>query len=362
MTSEELEIRKVELDAQTKKYEIRAGVWKVGLGTALVGIAAAFFPFAQQYATEYFAEKIEIMKQNAALNMAEREATVTGTTLNRKFLDSIAEEGRSKNLDDRIVLAEYYAYLSDQGDERTRWEGFLKHLYSLREEKRVAVVNAVTKATDETSTATEIAVAQANARLLVESAAPEQRNVESTPLVGIQSLLDSLESDDTTTRRRSRSLLGNLGLAIVRPLMITISDDTASYRTQLGILVALTEMMRKNKSSRSQISNLLQPDDLETLLQFAIDDDRTIRIYASEFLFDLGEPQLFNPALTLWNKPSTSDNGKYNLALIFKGLASYVSAGDREDFKKKLQSLLGTVGAKTDVLLNKAITRLGRGG
>ncbi|MCF1459253.1 MAG: hypothetical protein LPH21_17425 [Shewanella sp.] len=358
MTPEELEIRKAEIDARTKRYELRSSVWKVGLGTALVGIAAAFFPFAQQYATEYFAVKIEVLKQEAASNIAERDAVVSGTNLNRKFLDSISEEGRSKNLDDRIVLAEYYAYLSDQGEERTRWKDFLKHLYSLREAKRAAVVNAVTKATDESATPTEVAVAQANARLLVESAAPNQRQAEAEPLNDIQSLLDSLDSDDTAVRRRSRVLLGNKGLAIVRPLMIRLSDDTTSYRTKLGILVAFKELMQKNKSNRKQISNLLQFDDLETLLQLSIHDDRMIRIYASEFLFNLGDPQLFDFGLAYWNS-TTTNNGKFNLALIFKGLAPNVPESERVEIRQKLQSLLGTVGPKTDALLNDAILFLG---
>lgn len=357
MTPEELEIQKTKIEAETRRYELRMGVWKVGLGTMVVGIAAAFFPFAQEFASAYFAKQTEEMKQKVASNIANREAAVNGTTLNRKFLGSLADEGRSKNLDDRIVLAEYYAYLSDQGEERTRWDTFLKHLYVLREEKRDAVVDAVKAATNEESTATEVAVSRAKADLLIESAAPDKRDLEEQKPKDIQSLLESLNSDDAAVRRKARQALGAKGLPVIRPFMSELSNDTASYRTQLGVLVALTEMMRQNKGSRKQIISLLNKDDLKTLLQFAIDDDRSIRVHAAEFLYDLGDPQLFDLGMALWG-PITTDNGLFNLALIFKGLAPHVEKSKKDDIKSKLESLLGEVGPKTDSLLKDAISFL----
>ncbi|MDK2597429.1 hypothetical protein [Pseudoalteromonas obscura] len=355
MTPEEVDIEKAQIEAEIKRYEIRAGVWKVALGTALVGIAAAFFPFAQQYATVYFSVKIETMKQQAALDTALREAQLTGTTLNRKFLDSIAEEGRSSNLDERIVLAEYYAYLSDQGEERIRWEGFLKHLYDLREQKRAAVVDAITKATNEKSTATEIAVAQAQARLLVESAASVQSAPYSMSTLDIQSLINLLDDDSDAIRQRAQKALGDRGLVIVRPVMAELRTGSHSKAKRLGLLIALTEMMRKNKSNRRQISSLLTIDDLEVLLEYAIDQNRMVHIHAAEFLYDLGDPEIFNATLALWND-STTDSGKFNLALVLKGLAPFVPGNKQREFQSKLTSLLGSVGPKTDKLLKDAIS------
>ncbi|WP_337879446.1 hypothetical protein [Rheinheimera sp.] len=360
MTPEELELKKFEIEAETKRQEQRAGIWKIALGTGAVGLAAAFFPFAQQYATEYFAVQIETMKQKAALEIQEKESNLKNTTLNRDFLASIGQEGRSKNLNDRIILAEYYYYLSDQESEQNRWRGFLDHLYSLRTEERDAIIDAAKISTSKESTATDIAVANTKARLIRESSlALDGANLEAPQPASteISDLINSLTSDDTTKRRTARSAIAKQGIVVVRPLMVALSSPGIDYRTKLGVVVSLTEMMRENKDLRTQVIGLLQPDDLEQLLRLATDSDRTIRIYAGEFLYDLGDPRLLNLALSHWQEVD-SDNGRYNLALIMKGLSPYLNKEQASNAIKSLRSLKGTVGPKTDSLLDEAIKEM----
>jgi hypothetical protein len=49
-------------------------------------------------------------------------------------------------------------------------------------------------------------------------------------------------------------------------------------------------MLRADKKKAEAISNLLTDRDRDLLLSAAGDNDRTVRVYATEFLFDLGDP------------------------------------------------------------------------
>ena len=60
--NESLELRKIELEAELKRYEIAASVRKVVFGTFLVGLAAAAFPFASGLAQEIFSLRIAEQK------------------------------------------------------------------------------------------------------------------------------------------------------------------------------------------------------------------------------------------------------------------------------------------------------------
>ncbi len=357
LTPEYIELRRLEIEAETKRREITAGIWKIALGTMLVGIAAAAFPFLQTYATEYFAVQIQTMRQDAASKIKIREQATAETTLNREFLASVAREGRSKNLEDRIILAEYYYYLANDGNERDRWDTFLKHLIGLREAERAAAVEAIKVATNPESTAMQIEIARETARQLKASSEAGGSKAEATKPVAdadVVSLIEDLSSDVTDTRRGARTVLASKGLTLVRPAMIALSEDGISYRLRLGLIVALNEMMRENKGQRRLISELLQPDDLERLLVAATDPDRTIRIYAAGFLFDLGDPRSFDQALGAWSGVN-SENGLYNLALILKGAAPALPTARVAAARQELNALKDNVGPKTDSLLDDAI-------
>lgn len=368
MTAEEITLKKLEFDAETKRQQIRAGVWKIALGTAVVGVAAAFFPFAQQYATQYFAAKIEIMQQEAAVRIRKEELEVERleaqkavTTLNRDFLASIAEEGRSKNLEDRIILAEYYFYLANDGDERKRWGAFREHLVDLREKTRQATINAAIVAVSAGSSAEEIARATAEARVLEVSAAAGGSTQQAPTLTtdpGFEAAFEDLSAEDVAIRRTARTRLASLGLGVVRPAMIKLSDEGLTYRERLGLIVALTEMLRANKTQRQSVSELLQPDDLDRLVIAATDRDRTLRIHAAEFLYDLGDPRSFELAVELWSE-TVDSNGRYNLALVMKGAAPFLDSSSVGRARTTLKSLKGK-GPKTDSLLDDAIRSLRR--
>ncbi|WP_306752403.1 caspase family protein [Paracoccus actinidiae] len=168
-------------------------------------------------------------------------------------------------------------------------------------------------------------------------------------------LIASLESDDVNIRRGARSGLAAGGLDAVSALMAA-DRETAGYRFELGAVVALTELLRSNKSLRGEISRRLEQDDIDWLVGLSAHSDRTMRIYASEFLYDLGDPRVVNTAIEKFAEASTS--GKYNLALAIKGAAPFVQLHARNLISDRLRALMEDETPKTNALLSDAILKL----
>lgn len=353
-SAEKLQWRQQDMDAQIKRREIRAGIWKVALGTCIVGVAAALFPAVQSWSQNYF----EFVSEQKRINIQSTRSDQVRKLENRQFLESLAGEGRSASLDKRIILAEYYVHLSEDEDEKIRWEEFYSYLVKLRQEQRQAVIAAAEAKANPESNPVEVARTAANAQLLSESADVSQR---AGPAVSLPptflDLLDRLSAEDSGTRRRARSELAGLGVPLVKPALAQLKTGP-DYRERLGLTVALTEMMRDNKSQRTSIIELLSDGDLETLLIAATDDDRTLRIHAGEFLFDLGDPRLFAIVPDLWERTS-SDNGRFNLALALQGASPHVPAAEHAAARAVLEGYLGDVGPQTDALLQRGLNMLG---
>lgn len=178
MENYELELIKIKSETKTKKYEIKSGIKQVIVGTMAVGLATAVFPFVQKYTTEYLNTKLSIATEKSLLEIRidsvsqkDKVSSDKKTRVNREFLALVATEGRSKNLNDRIILAEYYTYLTatEPDGEQLRWETFLAHLIAKREIIRKARIAAdiieVSK-----KTAAEKAEKQAEADILELSA------------------------------------------------------------------------------------------------------------------------------------------------------------------------------------------------
>lgn len=141
-------------------------------------------------------------------------------------------------------------------------------------------------------------------------------------------LIGQLDSDGDQLRRNARDQLARRGEEIVKPLMVSLATPDATYRTQLGALVALARMSRNRNIDLDQVRKSLTPDDINRLLDTTTDEDKTIRVYGSEFLYRLADPRTIQPAFE--KIPDASADGKYNLLVVVKG--SIASAN--EDQKK----------------------------
>ena len=170
----------------------------------------------------------------------------------------------------------------------------------------------------------------------------------------IDSLLRGLNSESSVERRTSRKALAAQGLDAVRPVLDNWAAAPDDYRRKLGAAVALTEYLRDNKADRSAISAKLTLDDLARLVLAAADHDRTVRVYASEFLFDLGDPRV--APLALQALPAASDDGKFNLVLVLKGTLPSLDDAARQTVTDGLSALRPRVGAKTQAKIDELIT------
>lgn len=174
----------------------------------------------------------------------------------------------------------------------------------------------------------------------------------------IRRLIGQLESDTSHVRRRARSSLASIGLPIVAPVLRRLSVRTISYRQRLGLIVALAEMMRDNKRARGDIIAMVDQNDLRRLIDAAADRDRTLRIHASEFLFDLGDPRAI--PLAFDRMQTASPDGRYNLLLIVKGAIPHVAQrNQRASFARQATAFKAGNTPKTNKLI-KSIEALAR--
>ncbi len=173
----------------------------------------------------------------------------------------------------------------------------------------------------------------------------------------IESLLYDLESEIAIVRRNARRQLTALGKQAIVPMMDHWERRSGVYRVRLGISVALTEYLRDHKNERKQISALLSENDILNIAWAAGDRDRTLRIYASEFLYDLGDPRVIAAADTVF--PASDDDGRYNLVLILSGTVNDINATERAELARKLAVWRRLVGPNTQALIDKVRSQLG---
>ncbi len=174
----------------------------------------------------------------------------------------------------------------------------------------------------------------------------------------IPQLLADLDSDSATIRRDARDKLAAMGQAAVVPMMEHWEAQPDNYRVALGISVALTEFLRNHKRDRKAVSALLTEAHLRLLAAAAGDADRSLRIYASEFLYDLGDKRVVPIATALF--PRASDDGRYQLIFVISGAVPELDAGERQALEGTLEGWQGTVGQDTSTLISDVLADLAR--
>jgi hypothetical protein len=88
-------------------------------------------------------------------------------------------------------------------------------------------------------------------------------------------LIAKLKSDDTSVRRSARDDLATRGPQEVGAMMSALRVNSANYRVRLGVIYALSEMLRRNPDQQTAISSALKDDDFSLLVPAASDDDKT---------------------------------------------------------------------------------------
>lgn len=142
---QELELEKLRLDAQFRVESMKADVRKVVFGTMIVGLAAAFFPFAQELAKSWFAKSVEEIRREAEFSILQEknrlakdletqkfqleasQQAASNVSARRDYLEHLADEARSERIERQIITAEFFSFLGEE-KMRPQWEGFRDYL------------------------------------------------------------------------------------------------------------------------------------------------------------------------------------------------------------------------------------------
>lgn len=173
----------------------------------------------------------------------------------------------------------------------------------------------------------------------------------------VDALIADLESESAAVRREARIALAAIGEPAVVPMMDYWESRPGSYPVRLGVSTALTEFLRGHKGDRRSIAALLTDSHLRLLAAAAGDPDRTLRIYASEFLYDLGDPRVVPIAIELF--PGATDDGRYNLIVVIRGAVPDLGAEERRQLAETLKVWQGMVGPNTQKLIAAVMGDLG---
>jgi hypothetical protein len=171
-------------------------------------------------------------------------------------------------------------------------------------------------------------------------------------------LLSELESDDAALRHDARAGLASLGTLAIRPMMEFWKQDPGNYRRALGVSVALTEFLRDHKDQAASVSALLTPPDYDLLIAAAGHNDRTMRVYATEFLFDLGAPASVDPIVDAF--ATASQDGQFNSVFVLGNVVPKLTAQQKSVLASEFASVtpVTPVGSNTRQALDNLLANL----
>lgn len=163
-----------------------------------------------------------------------------------------------------------------------------------------------------------------------------------------QQLLKDLESRSTFVRRSARDGLGKSGVTDLSVILNHWRANQDSYRVRLGVLVALSKMLSENKSLNKEISQQLSDGDIRGIVSDLSNTEPTIRVYASEFLFDLADPRaapLIIDELSRANEKIAKD-----LVHALEGSYNFLPQSERDAVNVGLSEIQSTVTPKIQEL------------
>jgi hypothetical protein len=156
----------------------------------------------------------------------------------------------------------------------------------------------------------------------------------------IERAIANLQSPDSSVYNSAKNRLSQVDPEdveyVLKKLREKLKTNPAIYRTKLGVAVALTELLRRDKSQRDNME--FEPEDLATLIDLAGSDDRGLRIYAGEFLYDLERPDVARLALQS-AKTAINDDARYNLIFLSQGGWRNMSAAQKNELSATIATL-----------------------
>jgi hypothetical protein len=145
----------------------------------------------------------------------------------------------------------------------------------------------------------------------------------------LQDIYVDLASGSGEVRRVARNDLAERGPKAIPSMMHEYRKNQNIYQLRLGILIAMRKMLKNNKALAPQISRQLSTEDLKLIVKSLTDNDRSIRIYAGEFLHDLGDPRVVPLALKSI-KTEKNLEGVYLSYLVIAGAYPHLSESQKK--------------------------------
>jgi hypothetical protein len=121
---------------------------------------------------------------------------------------------------------------------------------------------------------------------------------------------------------------------------------------KLGVCVVLAELLRADKTLAPKITKLLSKDDVALVVDAVGDPDRTVRVYAAEFLVGLRDSRATMLAVER-AAVATSDNTRYNWLLVAQAGWSNLTDQQKGGLREPLHKAQQQSGPKTTVLFDK---------
>lgn len=113
-----------EEEISLRRYEARMGVWKVILGTMIVGLAGVLIPSAVNLTTLV----LENSRSKAELKLAQQ-------TAHRQYIKDFFDTAVNEDIELRIRFANYFQHLSGE-EQKALWASYLNDLQSQRNRVR----------------------------------------------------------------------------------------------------------------------------------------------------------------------------------------------------------------------------------
>jgi len=111
-------------ELEFRRYEARLGVWKVVLGTLIVGMAGVLIPGAISFYSAYF----ENARKQTELRFSQQMA-------HQQYIKDFFATAINQDIELRIRFAEYFANLSGPGQEAL-WRNYLESIKKVRDNNR----------------------------------------------------------------------------------------------------------------------------------------------------------------------------------------------------------------------------------
>jgi hypothetical protein len=133
-------------------------------------------------------------------------------------------------------------------------------------------------------------------------------------------------------RRNARDALIALGPITVAPMLEAWHQSPSDYKTKLGVVVVINDMLRNDDNSGGDISNKLNQSDIKLLVGAASDNDKTIRLQATELLYTLRDKRVVSDSLDVVRNGS-NENAVYNNLLILKAIVPTLDYTEKKRVK-----------------------------